>query len=352
MRSRSWRSWCVPHSGRLPGRCRNSPAQNLRLSQVDAADAYGWPAAAGPLCPRRSIEAAIRAQKMNKYVLAALYVLALLSTGITFGRAGARRRTAAAAAACQHRDPPRQNDLGRSGNAGSPAGRELLWRTVRLDLCPRGWRSQVCGRVARWPSHCRIAAAFDRSVKRQPAWLTFFAVGDVAAAQRSVKANGGKTLSPPRDYPQRGRQAVFADPDGAVFAVLASSSGDPPDFMPEPGEWIWSSVLVKNADRETGFYRALFGYEVFDQPSDDTSRHVILASDDYARAGIHSLPNNLHRHAHWLNFVRVDDVRRHGGQGGAAGRKDPGRSAAGSTGRSAGRGRRSERCADRPHGMV
>ena len=126
-----------------------------------------------------------------------------------------------------------------------------------------------------------------------------------SAASRPTAA---RVLSPPRDYPQRGRQAVFADPDGAVFAVLASSSGDPPDFMPEPGEWIWSSVLVKNADRETGFYRALFGYEVFDQPSDDTSRHVILASDDYARAGIHTLPNNLHRHAHWLNFVRVDDV--------------------------------------------
>ena len=144
--------------------------------------------------------------------------------------------------------------------------------------------------------------------KRQPAWLTFIAVRDVAAAQRSAKANGGKVLSPPRDYPQRGRQAVFADPDGAVFAVLASSSGDPPDVLAEPGEWIWSSLLVKNPARETGFYRALFGYEVFDLDSEDSSKHVILASDTYARAGLHSLPDNTHRHPHWLNFVRVEDV--------------------------------------------
>jgi predicted enzyme related to lactoylglutathione lyase len=145
--------------------------------------------------------------------------------------------------------------------------------------------------------------------KRQSAWLTFIAVRDVAAAQRSVKANGGKVLSPPKDYPQRGRQAVFADPDGAVFAVLASSSGDPPDVLAEPGEWIWSSVLVKNPDREAGFYRSLFGYEVFDLDAEGSSRHVILASDQYARAGLHSLPDGAsHRHPHWLNFVRVEDV--------------------------------------------
>ena len=161
-----------------------------------------------------------------------------------------------------------------------------------------------------------VAGIVQRAIKagqqRQPAWLTFIAVRDVAAAQRSALANGGKVLSAPKDYAQRGRQAVFADPDGAVFAVLGSSSGDPPDVLAEPGEWIWSSLLVKNTDHETGFYRALFGYDVFDLPPEDAadnSHHVILASDDYARAGVHSLPaDSVHRHPHWLNFIRVDDA--------------------------------------------
>ena len=150
--------------------------------------------------------------------------------------------------------------------------------------------------------------------KRQSAWLTFLAVRDVAAAQSAALAHGGKLLSAPRDYPQRGRQAVFSDPDGAVFAVLASSSGDPPDDLAQPGEWIWSSLLVNNPDQEASFYRDLFGYEVFDLSSEeeatpDGSKHVILASDDYARAGIHSLPrDSVHRHPHWLNFVRVEDA--------------------------------------------
>jgi len=245
---------------------------------------------------------------MKKYVVAALCVLALLSTGITF-----------AAPAPTIELPPLLQPASTETHPGKVIWADLVTPDLKqAENFYAGLFGWTFAPAAGDPNFAvasldgrPIAGLLQRSTgseKRQPAWLTFLAVRDVAAAQRSVKANGGKTLSQPKDYPQRGRQAVFADPDGAVFAVLASASGDPPDFMPEPGEWIWSSVLVRNADRETGFYRALFGYEVFDQPSDDASRHVILASDDYARAGIHTLPDNLHRHAHWLNFVRVDDV--------------------------------------------
>jgi hypothetical protein len=141
-----------------------------------------------------------------------------------------------------------------------------------------------------------------------PAWLTFLAVPDVGAAERAAMANGGKVLSPTKNYPQRGRQAVLSDPDGAVFAVLSSSSGDPPDERADPGEWIWSSLLAPRPDQEAAFYRTLFGYEVVDLPRDDSARHLILSSDEYARAGIHALPADSTHHAHWLNFVRVDDA--------------------------------------------
>jgi predicted enzyme related to lactoylglutathione lyase len=144
---------------------------------------------------------------------------------------------------------------------------------------------------------------------RQPAWLTFIAARDVDAARRLALAHGAKLLSGPKNYPQRGRQAVFSDPDGAVFAVLASSSGDPPDFLAAPGEWIWSSLLVHDADHEAAFYQTLFGYDVFDLPNDGPLEHLILSSDDYARVGVNSLPNDsAHRRPHWLNFVRVVDA--------------------------------------------
>jgi hypothetical protein len=80
-----------------------------------------------------------------------------------------------------------------------------------------------------------------------------------------------------RNYPQRGRQAVLADPDGAVFAVLAVEDGDPPDYLATPGEWIWSSLHVRDPKQETAFYKILFGYDVYELPSEGDAQHYILS---------------------------------------------------------------------------
>ena len=151
-----------------------------------------------------------------------------------------------------------------------------------------------------------IQRAIQPGAPRQPNWLVFISVADVAEAQRIVLARGGKVLSAPRTYPQRGRQAVFADPHGAPFAVLQSSNGDPIDELADPGEWIWSSLLSLDPDKDAAFYQAVFGYEVFDLPGNDGLEHLLLANDDFARVSINALPpGGTKGHPHWLNFVRV-----------------------------------------------
>jgi uncharacterized protein len=140
---------------------------------------------------------------------------------------------------------------------------------------------------------------------RQSAWLTFIAVRDIEAARKLALAQGAKSLTPVKTYGGRGAQEVFTDPDGAVFAALASSSGDSGDYLAAPGEWIWSSLLTTDPAHSASFYKAVFGYEVFDLDGD--GQHFVLAADDYARAGIHPLQPG-HRHPHWLNFVRVADT--------------------------------------------
>ena len=163
--------------------------------------------------------------------------------------------------------------------------------------------------VARAPDGDVIAGLLQKALptgeNRQPAWLTFIAVRDVDAAERTALNNGAKSVSKPKSYPGRGRQAVLADPDGAVFAILASSSGDPGDSLSPPGEWIWSSLLAQDPDKEATFYQTLFRYDIYDLPREDGGAHVILSSDDYARAGVNPLPTTGHRRPHWLNFVRV-----------------------------------------------
>jgi predicted enzyme related to lactoylglutathione lyase len=144
---------------------------------------------------------------------------------------------------------------------------------------------------------------------RQPAWLSFIAVRDVDAAKKIALQHGAKVLFEPHSFPNRGREAVFADPQGAIFAVLASSSGDPPDVLAAPGEWIWSSLITSDPDTDAAFYQKLFDYEVFDWAADEGAQHLMLASGNYARASANTLPaNKPNIHPHWLNYVRVEDA--------------------------------------------
>ncbi len=152
-----------------------------------------------------------------------------------------------------------------------------------------------------------LQKAIPTDEKRRPAWLTFIAVRDVDAARGIAASHGAKVIAEPKTYAGRGRQAVFADPEGAVFAVLASASGDTPDFLAAPGDWIWSASFERDPKQSAAFYNSVFGYDVFDLPSGDGAEHVILSSDDYARAAIHMLPPT-HRQPHWLNFIRVVDA--------------------------------------------
>jgi predicted enzyme related to lactoylglutathione lyase len=144
---------------------------------------------------------------------------------------------------------------------------------------------------------------------RRPSWLTFIAVGDVDATEKLALQNGAKVLREPHDVPDRGRQAVLADPQGAVFALLASSSGDTPDVLAAPGEWIWSSLMTADPDTDAAFYQKLFNYEVFETPAADNAEHLTLATENYARASANPMPTNKPGlNPHWLNYVRVDDA--------------------------------------------
>jgi uncharacterized protein len=144
---------------------------------------------------------------------------------------------------------------------------------------------------------------------RQPAWLTYLSVRDVDAATKIAVERGAKVLFEPRTIPDRGREAVFADPQGAVFAALNSSSGDPPDVLAAPGDWIWSSLITSDPKTDAAFYQALFDYVVFDLPASPGAQHLMLASDNYARASVNTLPGNgPDFHPYWLNYIRVQDA--------------------------------------------
>ncbi|WP_242010000.1 VOC family protein [Acetobacter conturbans] len=152
----------------------------------------------------------------------------------------------------------------------------------------------------------------DDEVRHQPLWLPFISATDPDAVVQTAKVWGGKILFKPHDIPGLGRETIIADPQGGVFAVIHSGSGDPvdSDTPTAQGEWIWSALLTDIPVNAAGFYQKLFGYEV--QTSQDTSSPLryLLESQGYARAIINPLPPRLPANApaRWMNFVQVDSV--------------------------------------------
>lgn len=154
-----------------------------------------------------------------------------------------------------------------------------------------------------------IQKPLPAGTQQQPAWLSYLAVRDVEATTRLARESGGKVLFEAQSAPERAREAILADPQGAVFAIQASPNGDPPDLLAAPGEWIWSSLMTSDADKGAAFYQSLFAYEVFDLPATDGAQHLLFAGDSFARASANTLPTQVPgARSHWLNYVRVDDA--------------------------------------------
>lgn len=147
----------------------------------------------------------------------------------------------------------------------------------------------------------------DQSV--QPRWFGYISVPSVSRASKTVVDSGGRILLPPKELPERGEQAVFADAEGALFGVVDSSSGDPEDFMADPGDWIWIQLMSRNGRKAAEFYRAVGGYEIVDNVETNRANDYVLVSEGYARAAVRTIPAaKPDVHPTWLPFVRVQNV--------------------------------------------
>lgn len=158
-----------------------------------------------------------------------------------------------------------------------------------------------------------LAGIFQRArpadANAKPRWFGYLSVASVAQAEKIVTNSGGKVLAAPQKLPARGEQAVFADAEGAIFGVVKSSAGDPGDFQPEPGDWIWMQLMSREASKAAEFYRAVGGYEVIANTTTNRVSDYVLTSKGYARATVATIPaGNEAVRPNWLPFVRVKSV--------------------------------------------
>jgi predicted enzyme related to lactoylglutathione lyase len=139
-------------------------------------------------------------------------------------------------------------------------------------------------------------------------WVFYISTGNVEEAVRAVTDRGGRVLMPRRSFAQRGEFAILADPENAPFGVMRSSSGDPPDFRAEIGEWIWISLFSRDAEKASQFYGSSFGYDVRGSEERPDVLEFVLEANGYARAGIGELGPESDARPTWLGFVRVENL--------------------------------------------
>jgi predicted enzyme related to lactoylglutathione lyase len=138
-------------------------------------------------------------------------------------------------------------------------------------------------------------------------WLCLISVPDPAQSVRYVEQHGGAVIVPPAMIAGRGTHALLRDPQGAVFGVLKSESGDRPDSPVASGDFFWADLLAPDPAKATEFYVGLAGYEASDGEVNTNVKRVSLSSGGYARAGIVPLPQAV-KQPGWLPYVLVDDV--------------------------------------------
>lgn len=138
-------------------------------------------------------------------------------------------------------------------------------------------------------------------------WIALMSVDDPDEAARKVKAGGGKVNVSPTTMANRGRHALFEDPSGAVFGVLKSSSGDPPDRQAAIGDIMWVDLFSLDTDQAVAFYRSLAPYETEVRQVTDTLSRTLLSSQGKPRTSIIPVAEDANRSS-WVPYVRVNDV--------------------------------------------
>jgi hypothetical protein len=132
------------------------------------------------------------------------------------------------------------------------------WETE--DLMPAGHPGSyyVCGLRDR--DVAAIVSQHGAPAPPRAVWTTLIWVDAADEAAANAKRAGGEVIAEPFDSPGGGRQAILADPAGAVFCVWQPRDRRGAQLVNEPGAWSMSSLNSPDPAGAKRFYRELFGW--------------------------------------------------------------------------------------------
>ena len=141
----------------------------------------------------------------------------------------------------------------------------------------------------------------------EPQWLSYLSVNDVNTAFKLIKQRYCNVYRKPFKVPNRGRISIFADPHGALLAIIKSSTGDPENREPKYNEFFWNELFTNDLKSSENFYKQLAGYEVEKHKTRSDTDYIIFKNKDRRQAGMIKIPFKYIK-PNWLAYIAVKDA--------------------------------------------
>ncbi len=143
-----------------------------------------------------------------------------------------------------------------------------------------------------------------------PNWMAYVAVPDVSETVARAKALGATVYVEPTEIPNAGSFAVLGDPQGAVFAVFASTEDAPNlDKPPAQGEFSWHELATTDHESAFDFYTELFGWQKTEaMDMGEMGIYQMYSCGASPLGGMFNKPAEMPAPPHWLHYIMVEDV--------------------------------------------
>lgn len=153
------------------------------------------------------------------------------------------------------------------------------------------------------------AIGIDKGVKgdSDAQWLSYMSTPDVDIAVQMLETNHGSLHTAAKDLPNIGRVAVVRDPQGALFAFIHSSAGDPADGELQYSSWLGSELWTNDIEDAQSFYSKVVGYKELLVPLSCGDTYHFMMRDGKPRAGIAKIPWDDVT-PNWIPYVVVKDA--------------------------------------------
>jgi predicted enzyme related to lactoylglutathione lyase len=140
----------------------------------------------------------------------------------------------------------------------------------------------------------------------QPHWTANVCVDDVDATIASVRKLGGNVLMEASDFPEVGRLAGIADPQGASIHVFKPTQTMQLPDATKPGEFTWGELVTTDHESAFRFYSTIFGWQKRrDFDMGPQGKYLIYGTSERDLGGMFTKSKDMPMPPAWLYYIQV-----------------------------------------------